>query len=919
MAEERHAATLVGRTDERLVIDRLLKTVRAGQSQALVMHGEAGVGKTALLRYLRDQASGCRVARAVGVQSEMELAFAGLQQLCTPLLGWLERVPEPQRDALLTAFGMSAGPPPDRFLVGLATLSLLSAAAEDRPLVAIVDDAQWLDDASAQTIGFAGRRLAADGVGLVFAARVPGEAVSGLPRLTVNGLKDADAGALLDSVLTAPVDDQVRERLIAEARGNPLALRELPRGLTAAEIAGGYSSPSAAPLSGRIEESFLRQLSTLPADTRRLLVLASADPSGDLALVWRAAERLGIGTEAPGPAAEAGLAEFDVRLRFRHPLVRSVAYRAASPEDRRQAHAALAEATDPVLDPDRRAWHRAQAASGPDEDVAAELERSAGRARSRGGLAAAAAFEERATMLTLDPARRAERALAAATTKTQAGAFSVARDLLVIAQTGPLSELQRAQADLLGAHLAYLTNRGSDAPPLLLDVARRLGSIDAGLARATYLDAMVAAMFAGRLAVSGSGTREVARAAAAAPRPPRPPRAADLLLDGLVVLFGEGYVAAVPTMRQALAAFGRGLSADEELRLLFIATVVAVDLWDDERCEECSLRLVRLAREAGSLSELPLALSARAYMLAHQGDLAGAALATSEIKTVAEATGSSLAPYGAMALAALRGRPAEATALIEGATRDVVARGEGTAIALIEWAKAVLNNGLGRYRQAVAAAEEVLAYQRDMGSANLALAELAEAAVYSGMSETAAGAAARLTEVAAATGTEWALGVAARCRALLSEAGQTDGLFGESIARLARTRARPDLARSHLLYGEWLRREHRRAEARDHLRTAHETFKAMGMEAFAERARRELQAAGEAVRRCTVASKAEGLTAQELQIAQLARGGMSNPEIGARLFISARTVQYHLSKIFAKLDITSRGQLLNALADTGTD
>jgi hypothetical protein len=566
MAGERHAALLMDRIDERLIIDGLLSSLRAGHSQVLAIHGEAGVGKTALLRYLKEQATGCRVVRAVGVQSEMELAFAGLHQLCAPLLDRLDGVPGPQRDALLTAFGLSAGPPPDRFLVGLAALSLLSAAAEDRPLIAVIDDAQWLDQASAQALGFVGRRLGADAVGLVFAARVPGEEVSGLRQMTLDGLKDADARALLDSVLSGPFDERVRDRFIAEARGNPLALLELPRGLTVAELAGGYGLVPASALPGRIEESFRRQISALPAETQRLLVLAAADSSGDVALVWRAAERLGIGAEAAEPAADAGLAEFGPRLRFRHPLVRSATYRSASPGDRRQAHAALAEATDQDLDPDRRAWHRAQAASGPDERVAAELECSAERARARGGLAAAAAFLERAAMLTLDQKQRAGRSLAAAQAKVAAGAFDEARVLLAAAEGGPLSELRQANADLLRARLAFVTNRGSAAPPLLLAAARRLEPIDAGLAQAAYLEAMSAALFAGRLAAPGGGPVEIGRAARAAPRSRHDRRALDLLLGGLAALFTDGYSAGLALAGEALADFGRGLSAVEELR-----------------------------------------------------------------------------------------------------------------------------------------------------------------------------------------------------------------------------------------------------------------------------------------------------------------------------------------------------------------
>jgi AAA ATPase domain len=518
------AAELTGRDAERRVLDRLVEAVRAGESRALVVHGEPGVGKTALLEYLGRSAPGCRIERAAGVQSEMELAFAGLHQLCAPMLDRLQAVPVPQRDALRTAFGLHAGPPPDRFLVGLAVLSLLSAVAERRPLLCLVDDGQWLDHASQTILAFVARRLGAESVGLVVAMRVAGDDLAGLPRLEVAGLGEADARALLDSALPGPIDARVRDQIVAETRGNPLALLELPRGLRVAELAGGFGLPcgfgltGAVPLAGRIEESFGRRVGALPHQTRTLLLLAAADPSGDPALVWRAAARLGVGAEAAALAAEAGLAEFGSRVRFRHPLARSAAYRLGSAQERQEAHGALAEATDPQLDPDRRAWHRAQAAPGPDEDVAAELERSADRARARGGLAAAAAFLRFAATLTLDPTLRAGRALAAAQAKVQAGAYGPARDLLAMAGAEPLTSSQQATVDLILGQLAFLTSHGSDAPSLLLKAARSLEPIDAGLSRATYLGALSAAMFAGRLASPGSGVMEIAPAVAAARR-----------------------------------------------------------------------------------------------------------------------------------------------------------------------------------------------------------------------------------------------------------------------------------------------------------------------------------------------------------------------------------------------------------------
>ena len=850
---------LTGRRAECVVLDRLMAAVRTGESRALVVHGEPGVGKTALLQYLAGQASGCRVAPAGGVQSEMELAFAVLHQLCAPMLDRLERLPAPQRDALRTAFGLSAGPAPDRFLIGLAALGLLSEVAGDRPLVCIVDDEQWLDSASAQVLAFVARRLGAESVGLVFGARVPTGDLAGLPELVVRGLREDDARALLDSALTGPMDRRVRDQVIAEAHGNPLALLELPRGGTAAELAGGFGLPGTISLSGSIEESFRRRIEALPAGTRRLLLLAAADPTGDPALVRRAARRLGVGAEAAGPAVEAGLAEFGVRVRFRHPLVRSVVYRSAPGQERQLAHAALAEVSDPELDPDRRAWHRAQAAPEPDEDVAGELERSAGRAQARGGLAAAGAFLERAVMLTPDPARRAGRALAAANTKVQAGAFDAAQDLLAAAGAGPLSEFEQARVDLLRAQLAFVTNRGGDAPLLLVKAARRLEPVDAGLARATYLDALTASTLAGRLASPGGHTLEVARAASAAPRPPGDPRVPDLLLDGLAANFNEGYAAGVPFLRQALAAFGRGMPADEELRWLWLTTLAALHLWDDERWDMLSARYVGLARKAGALSELPLALSTRSMMLLFAGDLATATALTGEGRAVIDATGSQFAPYAAMGLAASQGRQAEVSALIEATASDVALRGEGIAMSVAEWANALLHNGLGRYREAMRAAQQALYYQeypgmRYPGIANWAAAELVEASARSGMTETAADTCRWIAEMTSASGTSWALGVEARSRALVTEGHGAEGLYQDSIMHLGRSRVRAELARAHLLYGEWLRRRRRRGDAREQLRTAQDMLEAMGMEAFAERARRELRATGETARKRTAAA-----------------------------------------------------------------
>jgi DNA-binding CsgD family transcriptional regulator len=906
------AAQLMGRSAECAALDRLLEAVRAGKSRALVVHGEAGVGKTALLEYLAGQASGCWVERAVGVQSEMELAFAGLHQLCAPMLDRLGRLPTPQRDALRTAFGMSSGPAPDRFLVALAVLGLLSEVAGERPLICLVDDEQWLDHASAQALGFVARRLGAESVGLVFGARVPTGDLAGLPELEVAGLRKSDAGALLDLALTGPIDARVRDQIVAETQGNPLALLELPRGLTPSELAGGFGLPGAASLPDRIEESFRRQLDALPAETGRLLLLAAAEPYGDLSLIWRAAERLGIPIQAAAPAIEAGLVKFGTRVRFRHPLMRSASYRAASVSDRQAVHRALAEATDAGAEPERRAWHRAQAAAGPDEEVAAELERSAGRAQARGGLAAAAAFLERSVLLTADPARRADRTLAAAQANLQAGAFGTALELAAAAEAGPLDELQSARVDLLRGQIVFASGLGSDAPPLLLKAAKRLESLDLELARETYLGAWGAALFTGRLAGAGD-LLEVSRAARALPPLAHPRRGVGLLLDGLALLTTDGPAAAAPVLRQAARTFaGSDALMAEGLRWGWIAYGAASTLWDDDGWHTILLRQVGLARRVGALDHLPILLGALVMAAVWRGDLAGAASLIVEADAATEATGSRIAPYAAMLLASLRGHQDEAAPLIEATIAVAPARGQEAAATYAHWVGAILRNGLGHYEEALAAAQQA-SEDRHLYVSTWVLPELIEAAARSGNTHMAGDALDRLTETTRAGGTDCGLGIQARSRALLSDGEAADDLYREAIDRLGRTQFRLELARAHLLYGEWLRRQRRRADAREQLRTAHDMLEAIGAAGFAERARRELRATGETARKRTTAAGDKELTAQEAQIARLARDGLSNPEIASRLFISARTVQYHLGKVFAKLGITSRSQLSNAL------
>jgi DNA-binding CsgD family transcriptional regulator len=914
MSTRESSRRLVGRRSECAALDQLLASLREGPSRALVLRGEAGVGKSALLEYLVQRASGCGIARAAGVESEMELAYAGLHQLSAPFVARVERLPGPQRDALCTAFGLRDGDVPDRFRVGLAVLSLLSDVAEERPLVCLVDDAQWLDAASAQALAFVARRLGAESVGLVFAVREPRH-LEGLAELVVRGLDDGDARALLDAAVAGPLDEHVRNRILAETRGNPLALLELPRGRTPAELAGGFGLDAGPALSGRIEERFQERLAEQPAATRLLLLVAAAEPVGDPLLLWKAAAALAIEAGAAATAADAGLLDVAAQVRFRHPLVRSAVYRAAAPEDRRRVHQALADATDTDVDPDRRAWHRAQATAGLDEDVASELERSAARARARGGMAAGAAFHERAAELTPDPRRRAQRALAAAQGKHYAGAPDAALRLLAVAQAGALDELDSARAQLLRAQIAFATTRGRDAPPLLLEAAKRLESLDAALARETYLDAFAAALSADRL-VGGGDARQVAAAVLAA-NWARSTRACDRLLDGLALLVTQGYSAGAPVLRQELGEFRNApLAEQDELRWLWLACHIARALGDDVAWDELTARQLELARRTGALSLLPVALDDRIHADVFCGRIAAAMPLVAEANAVVDATGSRLTLRGPILLANWRGREAEAQALMDARRQDVLSRGEGLWIAATDWGDAVRYNGLGRYDEALAAAERAAEDPRGLGTPMWLLADLVEAAARTGEPERATGALERLAEIAAANGTDWSLGLLARSTALLGEGQAADRLYREAIDRLSRTRIRVALARTHLVYGEWLRREHRRVDAREELRAAHTMLTDAGMDAFAERARHELLATGETVRKRTVDTLDE-LTPQELQIAQRAAEGHTNPQIGAQLFLSPRTVEWHLRKVFGKLGISSRHELRPALSDAG--
>jgi DNA-binding CsgD family transcriptional regulator len=894
----------------------MLAAAQTGQSAVLVLRGEPGIGKTGLLSYAAQRADRHRVVRAVGVESEMELPFAGLHQLCAPLLGGLDRLPPPQRDALATAFGLSMGARPDRFLVGLAVLSLLSDAAESVPVVCLVDDAQWLDRSSAQVLAFVARRLQAESVVLVFAQRDRGERdeLAGLPDLWLRGLSDLDSRELLAAVISGPVDDRVRDRILAETRGNPLALLELSQESSPARLAGGFGLPGEPTVPSRIEASFRRRVERLPAATQALLLIAAAEPTGETALLWRSATELGIPIEAAGPAEVDGLLELGTKVAFRHPLLRSAIYSAAPAEARRQTHGALSAATDPEVDPDRHAWHRAHATLMPDEDVAGELERSAGRAQARGGLAAAAAFLGRAAALTPEPAKRSRRALEAAAAEQLSGSPRAALTRLATAAAGPLNELEEARVQRLHGQIALDLRRGAEAVPLLLDAAGRLESLDPDLARETYLEALRAASVVGRL---GGGVHDAAAAVRKAPAPARPSRPVDLLLQGIAMRFTDGYAASAAALRRALRAVRDEDGRSGDARWPWFARRVAPDLFEDDLWDALATRNVQIARDTGALVVLPLALNYLSVIRIFEGDLDAAAALLEEADAIADATGTASIHFGKLFLAGWRGDEAQALALIEASESEAIGRGEGVVLTFSEQVRALLNNSLGQYEFAVEPAQS--ASSRDELFASVwSLPELVEAATRSGRSELAAAALERLVERTRAAGTELALGIEARSRALLTEGRPAELLYTEALERLSRCRLAAELARTHLLYGEWLRREGRRVDARGQLRTAHEMFASMGSDAFAARAERELAGTGETARKRTVDTRNQ-LTAQEKQIAQLARDGLTNPEIAAQLYISPRTVQYHLHKVFTKLEISSRSQLDRVLPETTRD
>jgi len=901
----------LGRTGEREYLDRLLEDVRAGKSGVLVIRGEAGLGKTTLLRHAVSKAAEFKVAEIAGVESEMELPFAGLHQLCAPMLSQIDMLPTPQRDALSIAFGLAVGEAPVPFLVALAALSLLAHVAEERPLLCVVDDTQWLDVASAQVLGFVARRLLAESIAMVFAVREPSHEheLVDLPELRLTGLDDEAAHALLASLVSGRLDAPVSDRIVAESRGNPLALLELARATTSAELAGGFALPDAVGVPAQIEERYRQRVDQFPETTRQLMLLAAADPVGDAALLWRAAARLGLGLESAEPAADAELLEIGAQVRFRHPLVRSAVYRSAPPAARRTVHGALAAATDPDADPDRRAWHLAHAAVAPDEALAGELIACADRAQRRGGVAAAAAFLERSVTFTVDPGQRASRALIAARAKFDAADFASAQSLLALADAGPLDELGRAKAQAMRAQIAFDLRRGSDAPGLLLSAARRFEALDVELARETYLEALLSAIYAAGLA-RGTDAAGVATAALSAPLGGEPVTSRQLLLRGLATRLTEGYAEAAPALREALQAHR---AEEPQLDWLSVAyNIAAMELWDDTTWLELASGQAELARATGTVILLPYALDYLAGFHMHAGDLALAAALLAEAQSLDLGVRAETLPYTSLRLAAWRGEASTVSELVEVMRRGARERGEGCAIAAADYSSAVLHNGLGQYELALDAARSAAAAD-ELATSTWALYELVEAASRTGERAVASDAMARLAECSRASGTAWARGSEARSRALVDDGDVVEAHYREAIEWLGRTRMAAHLARARLTYGEWLRREGRRVDARAQLRAAHDAFSSMGAEGFADRANRELQATGEKVRRRRADARDE-LTPQQLRVAQLARDGRTNSEIAAGLFLSPRTVEWHLRQVFSKLGIRSRVQLHVALA-----
>lgn len=880
---------LLDRHGERAALEGVLAGARAGAGRAVVLRGEPGIGRTSLLEYAIDSARGLRVARLSGVESEMGLGFAALHRLLVPFMSHLDRLPGPRRDALRAVFGLVTAAIPDRFMVSLAALALLADVAADRPLLVAVDDAHWLDQATCEVLGFVARRLAAEPIAFMIAVREPTnrcQPFDGVPDLHLAGLRQPDAHRLLADVVTGPLEPRLADRIVAETAGNPLALVEFGRHLTDSPTTC-LPAQQPLPISGRLTHQFLRWTDTLPAGTQTLLLLAAAEPSASPSLLRRAAGRLGLGPGVALPAEAAGVLTHADQLTFRHPLVRSAVYHGAAPRERRRVHGALASVIDPATDPDRRAWHLAAAASAPDEQIAGELVRAAERARATTDHAAEGAFLARAAELTPDGSRRADRMLDGAAAELDAGALGHAETLLDQADPWLAGPLVRARSTGMRARISLAHGRFSDAPAVLLYAARELHHRDPELARRTLLDAMYAALMAGPPA--NTATLLDILHATRAWRPDTPPATAtDLLLDGFATRLTAGYRAAVPALRAAV-----------------------ILLLPEEPVPDGSPYLLALASwAAGDLLDGPAQRSLTRRWARHTG--AGKACHDAPPDIVTLDPAGVPGPGGLLALG-WRGRDAEARPAIADQLTSAADGGAGLGVATAQYAATVLDLGLGRYAAALTAA---LAVYRDdppqLGTQ--VLPDLVEAAVRCGNHSAARSTLQRFTERALASGTPLAAGLLARCRALLAGSAEAENLYLHAIEHLRASTAPAQLARTHLLYGEWLRRQRRRRDARDQLREARDMFDAAGFQAFAQRANGELQATGERVSKRSGESGTE-LTPQEMQVARLVAEGSSNREVAAQLFISSNTVEYHLQKVFRKVGVSSRTQLARAVLD----
>ncbi|GAB7192130.1 LuxR family transcriptional regulator [Kineococcus sp. NUM-3379] len=916
---------LHGRTDESAVLGNLLRAATGGSGGTLVVRGVAGIGKSVLVDHAvqatatTSRVRDLRVLRATGVEFEADLAFAGLHQLCSPLLEHLGELPAPQADALRSALGLGGQPaaPEAALLVGAGLLALLAAAARVTPVVCVVDDVQWLDEASTKALAFAARRLDDVPVALLLVVRdgepddepAAAQILGRLPHLRLAGLRDRDARALLAAEVRAPIDPRVRDRVVAEARGNPLALVELPRTFSPAELAGGYGLPDDESVPAVLESSFRHRLMTLPAASLAFVTLAAAEPTGDPALLWRAVREAGLSPRAALPAEATGLLSVGTTVRFRHPLVRSAVYRAAGLSERRAAHRALALATDPQTDPDRRAWHLALAADGPDEEVAAELVRSADRAQARGGLAATGAFLERAAALSPDPARRAERLVSAAVAKRAAGAPEAAVELLAAAENGVLDVRQRAHVVVLRARTAFDRRRDADAVEGLLTAGRSVAAVDVDTARDVLLEAFAAAVYTGRFADRGL-IPLIAGTLRSLPRPVDHRDPMEQLHEGFLAQVLHGPAVATPLLRAGVAQALSDVSGPLRTSSLWLVCSAAQETWDEASFRTIADRQLTGVRRAGAVASLPIALSYRALAHVHAGEFDAAQALVDECHRVAVELEVPPMLHVDVTISAWRGDDVRTAELLRKGMHDATVRQEGRLLTALEYAQTVLLNGQGRYAEAL----EVCRVPVELAPTTFQVwipAEFVEAAVRSGHPDLAMPVLDRLRESARAAGSDWAAGMLARCTALVTVGPEAEASYRAAVEHLALTHAAPQLARTHLLYGEWLRREGRKREAREQLRTAHDAFSALGAAAFAARAARELAATGERARARGAGDPEQPapLTAQELQVARLVGGGATSKEVAAELFLSPRTVDAHLRNIFAKLGVTSRRQL----------